>query len=676
MMNPDAPDTPESPAGHAGSAAEGAAEDRAANGPADAQGSPRKPRRRREPREAAKPTAAAAEATGEGAGEVAAATDAPGASAVGDLSGGAEAEEGDGPAGEGRRRRRNRRRGRRGASGGREVQVAGDSTHETAAGLTSLLNADPAERFAEVLSGAFDLEDTGPSQGAPVPELVRAQDGAVDEPLLRADTYTARETPPESTAEADEAQEAPEAQEALRHTAAAQAHTGAPTRRVLEPEADAPKLHKLLAQSGLGSRRDLEQMIAEGRVTVNGEPAHTGQRVTPGDRVAIDGKPVRLRFSSGPVRVLAYHKPVGEVVTHDDPQARPTVFRRLPRLVQGKWQSVGRLDINTEGLLLFTNSGDLANRLMHPRFGVEREYAVRVLGVLSDEARQRLLEGVEIEGQRAAFLRIEDGGGEGANHWYRVVIAEGRNREVRRLFDAVGHAVSRLIRIRYGAVVLPRGLKRGVWVDLGPADVKALREVTGAVRAGAADPDARERRGEGRRGRKGRRADRSGDDRPQGVAPQSVPFAQGRDRDRNRDDDDEDHIGPIPNPLVQTYDRRAVTQSRKVREYGDDGPIPNPLMQTYDKRALQADRQPRRDVDEEGPIPNPLVQTFDRRHAQAGPKPPGAGRRKKPGRPGAAAKPGERQPDPMRTSVGYIGADAFHKQGRGGGKGPRRGGKR
>jgi 23S rRNA pseudouridine2605 synthase len=141
------------------------------------------------------------------------------------------------------------------------------------------------------------------------------------------------------------------------------------------------------------------------------------------------------------------------------------VFRRLPRLQQGKWQSVGRLDINTEGLLLFTNSGELANQLMHPRFGVEREYAVRVLGTLDDDARERLLQGVMVEGQMAGFKAIEDGGGEGANHWYRV-ITEGRNREVRKLFDAVGLTVNRLIRIRYGPVVLPRGLKRGVWVDL------------------------------------------------------------------------------------------------------------------------------------------------------------------------------------------------------------------
>jgi 23S rRNA pseudouridine2605 synthase len=165
--------------------------------------------------------------------------------------------------------------------------------------------------------------------------------------------------------------------------------------------------------------------------------------------------------------VLAYHKPVGEVVTHDDPQNRPTVFRRLPRVYQGKWQSVGRLDLNTEGLLLFTNAGQLANQLMHPKFGLEREYAVRVLGALSNEEKERLLGGVKLEDGPAQFLSIEDGGGDGANCWYRVTIAEGRNREVRRLLEAVGHAVSRLIRIRYGAVVLPRGLKRGAWLELG-----------------------------------------------------------------------------------------------------------------------------------------------------------------------------------------------------------------
>jgi 23S rRNA pseudouridine2605 synthase len=177
--------------------------------------------------------------------------------------------------------------------------------------------------------------------------------------------------------------------------------------------------------------------------------------------------------------VLAYHKPAGEVVSHDDPQNRPTVFRKLPRLQAGKWQSVGRLDLNTEGLLLFTSSGELANNLMHPRFGLEREYAVRVLGALSPEEKQRLLDGVRLEDGMAQFSAIEDGGGEGSNCWYRVTISEGRNREVRRMMEAVGHAVSRLIRIRYGSMVLPRGLKRGAWVELNESDIAQLTRASG-----------------------------------------------------------------------------------------------------------------------------------------------------------------------------------------------------
>ena len=446
-----------------------------------------------------------------------------------------------------------------------------------------------------------------------------------------------------------------------------------PARRILAPEPDAPKLHKVLAQSGIGSRRDLEQMIAEGRVSVNGQPSHTGQRVSWGDRVTIDGKPVKIQITAPPPRVLAYHKPVGEIVSLDDPQQRPTVFRRLPRLPRGKWQSVGRLDLNTEGLLLFTNSGDLANRLMHPRFAVEREYAVRILGALSDEGRQRLLEGIDIEGQMAALLSIEDGGGEGANRWYRVVIAEGRNREVRRLFEAVGHAVSRLIRIRYGSVVLPRGLRRGACVDLSPQDVKTLREVSGAVRA-AVPGDEGDTRGprSSRRGRKTRRPEAA----PPGRALVDAPAA-------TRDEDFEEPSGPIPNPLQQTYDRRAVQRPRGQRRVEDEGgPIPNPLVQTYDRRAAEMERRIRPDLDDEaGPIPNPLQQTYDRRFVQkgrggggavgGGGGAPGApGQRKRPGGPrkdgkavkGAAAGA---QPDPMRTSVGYIGADAFLKPAKG-----------
>ncbi|MRT21479.1 pseudouridine synthase [Comamonas sp. CAH-2] len=254
-------------------------------------------------------------------------------------------------------------------------------------------------------------------------------------------------------------------------------------KRVLKPEVESPKLHKVLAQAGLGSRLEMERMIVEGRITVNSEPAHVGQRIQLGDSIKVDGKPIKVRIDPPAVRVLAYHKPAGEVVTLDDPQNRPTVFRRLPKLHNGKWQSVGRLDLNTEGLLLFTSSGTLANNLMHPRFGLEREYAVRVLGALTKEEKQLLTSGVQLEDGEAAFGSIEDGGGEGANVWYRVTISEGRNREVRRMFEAVGRAVSRLIRIRYGAMQLPRGLRRGAWMELDEQDVQALIQATGVSMA-------------------------------------------------------------------------------------------------------------------------------------------------------------------------------------------------
>ena len=246
-----------------------------------------------------------------------------------------------------------------------------------------------------------------------------------------------------------------------------------------ETDAPAQPAKRVLAQAGLGSRLEMEQLILEGRISVNNEPAHIGQRIQFGDQVKVNGKPVRFRVEPPPARVIAYHKPAGEVVSHDDPQNRPTVFRRLPRLQNGKWQSVGRLDLNTEGLLLFTNSGELANRLMHPRFGLEREYAVRVLGALNSEEKQRLLDGVKLDDGMAQFGSIENGGGEGSNCWYRVTISEGRNREVRRMFEAVGHAVSRLIRIRYGAMVLPRGLKRGACMELDDADIRALARAAG-----------------------------------------------------------------------------------------------------------------------------------------------------------------------------------------------------
>lgn len=298
-----------------------------------------------------------------------------------------------------------------------------------------------------------------------------------------------------------------------------------PVKRVLAPQAEAPKLHKVLAQAGMGSRLEMEQLILEGRISVNNEPAHVGQRIQYGDSIKVNGKPVRVRIAPPPPRVLAYHKPAGEVVSHDDPQNRPTVFRRLPRLYQGKWQSVGRLDLNTEGLLLFTDSGELANRLMHPRFGLEREYAVRVLGALSNEEKRRLLDGVQLEDGVAQFGSIEDGGGDGANCWYRVTIGEGRNREVRRMIEAVGHAVSRLIRIRYGAMLLPRGLRRGGWLELEQRDIDRLSAAAGM--AAAAPAEGRGPRPGGRvpanRGKQGPRPSRPVG--PSGDAPSASVYA-------------------------------------------------------------------------------------------------------------------------------------------------------
>jgi 23S rRNA pseudouridine2605 synthase len=237
---------------------------------------------------------------------------------------------------------------------------------------------------------------------------------------------------------------------------------------------ESPKLQKALADAGHGSRREIESWIVAGRVQVNGEPAHVGQRVGPGDRVRLNGKLVQLKFASRLPRVLMYHKPEGEIVSRDDPQGRPSVFASLPRLKSGRWIAIGRLDFNSCGLLLFTNDGGLANRMMHPRYGIEREYAVRVLGEVTAEVMVRLREGVELEDGVARFNFIEESGGEGANRWYRVMLSEGRNREVRRMFEAVGLTVSRLMRVRYGPVRMPPRLKRGQCQDLRPDEVEAL----------------------------------------------------------------------------------------------------------------------------------------------------------------------------------------------------------
>ena len=273
-----------------------------------------------------------------------------------------------------------------------------------------------------------------------------------------------------------------------------------PARRDLTADDDAPKLHKVLAEAGLGSRRDMEELIIAGRVSVNGEPAHIGQRILPADQVRINGKLVQRKVSTRPPRVLVYHKPSGEIVSTSDPEGRATVFDRLPGIKAGKWLAVGRLDFNTEGLLLFTTSGDLANKLMHPRYGIEREYAVRTLGELEEGMRQKLLSGVELDDGLAQFNKISDGGGDGANRWYRVTISEGRNREVRRMFEAVGLTVSRLIRTRYGTLTLPSNLKRGRWEEMDEHAVRALLAANGLQKPAGRQQDARGGQGKGKFG--------------------------------------------------------------------------------------------------------------------------------------------------------------------------------
>ena len=252
--------------------------------------------------------------------------------------------------------------------------------------------------------------------------------------------------------------------------------------KYLNSEAVMPKLHKVLADAGIGSRREMEELIVAGRVSVNGEPAHIGQRVAPNDQVRVNGKPIMRANTKKPPRVILYHKPAGEIVSHDDPGGRASVFARLPKLRTGKWLSVGRLDLNTEGLLIFTTSGDMANRIMHPRYGTEREYAVRVLGEMDEAQRQSLVDGIELEDGVAAFGALDYLGGDGSNRWYRVTLQEGRNREVRRMFEAVGVTVSRLIRTRFGDVVLPRTLRRGRWEELDASLVTALMVQLGLLR--------------------------------------------------------------------------------------------------------------------------------------------------------------------------------------------------
>lgn len=257
--------------------------------------------------------------------------------------------------------------------------------------------------------------------------------------------------------------------------------------------APSDKLQKVLADEGLGSRREMERWIKVGRVQVNDETAHLGQRVGAFDRISVDGKLLNRRTAMVG-RVLLYNKPVGEVCTRKDPEGRRTIFDRLPELNKGRWISIGRLDIATGGLLLLTNDGALANRMMHPSTGLDREYAVRVNGVLSDEQLAELQLGIVDEGEELAFSDVRYYDGRGMNHWYHVVLLEGKNREIRRLFEHCGFMVSRLKRVRFGPVVLPSRLSRGRFEELSDQDAAALYRLLKLPHTAPRGPHGKSRR--------------------------------------------------------------------------------------------------------------------------------------------------------------------------------------
>lgn len=283
------------------------------------------------------------------------------------------------------------------------------------------------------------------------------------------------------------------------------------------------KLQKVLAQAGFGSRRAMEEWISAGRVSVNGEPATLGMRVVEGDLVRADRRTIRVGAREHAVRVLLYHKQEGEIVSRDDPEKRASVFDKLPKVRGQKWIAIGRLDFNTSGLLIFTTSGELANRLMHPRFEVEREYAVRIQGTMTPEQMKQVLkQGVELEDGLVKFEKLEDEGGEGFNHWYRVMLKEGRNRVVRRTFDALGLPVSRLIRVRFGIINLPSRLKRGMTAELGEGEVAQVLEWVGMTDSEgdapqAARPPVKARGGKGA----GVRGARTASQRPDSSQPRT-----------------------------------------------------------------------------------------------------------------------------------------------------------
>jgi len=254
------------------------------------------------------------------------------------------------------------------------------------------------------------------------------------------------------------------------------------------------RIQKFLANQGAGSRRQIDSLLQQGRISVNGKQAKPGDQIDGREKIAIDGKLLRLQRHIARPKILMYHKPVGQVCTRADPEGRDDVYQNLPRLNQGRWVSIGRLDFNTSGLLLFTSDGELANRLMHPSFEVEREYAVRVHGAVSDEMLQQLRDGIELDDGPGHFDEILDSGGSGSNHWYHVILKEGRNREVRRLWEAVGVEVSRLVRVRYEQFKLPKWLKPGKHRFLDEDVVKRVYQRLGLDKKGPAARPAKSHR--------------------------------------------------------------------------------------------------------------------------------------------------------------------------------------
>jgi 23S rRNA pseudouridine2605 synthase len=261
----------------------------------------------------------------------------------------------------------------------------------------------------------------------------------------------------------------------------------------------AERIQKLLARAGYGSRREIERWIEQGLVAVNGRTARLGDVASPDDRLSLRGQPIVLeRVRRFKPRVIAYHKPEGEVCTAHDPEGRPTIFRNLPRMRTSRWISVGRLDINTSGLLLLTNDGELANRMMHPSYGLERQYMSRILGEVDEAMLARLRAGVELDDGQARFDELVPGGGSGANRWFRVSLREGRRREVRRLWESQGVRVSRLSRVRYGPVRLDRSLRPGRWRELRPEELAAVYRSVGLEPPTGSGREPREPRRRGR----------------------------------------------------------------------------------------------------------------------------------------------------------------------------------